>query len=54
VIARYSFHQNDLIRVGEGSGQRSSNAGTTWHALYSVSGTFIGWVGEKYLSKEGD
>jgi TonB family protein len=54
VVARYSFHQNDLIRAGEGSGQRSSNAGITWHALYSVSGTFIGWVEEGYLSDEGD
>ena len=54
VVARYSFHQNELIRAGEGPGQRSSNAGTTWHALYSVSGPFIGWVEEGYLSKEGD
>jgi TonB family protein len=54
VVARYSFHQNDLIRAGEGSGQRSSNAGTTWHALYSASGAFIGWVEEGYLSDEGD
>jgi TonB family protein len=54
VVARYSFHQNDLIRAGEGPGQRSSNAGATWHALYSVSGTFIGWVEEGYLSDEGD
>jgi tetratricopeptide (TPR) repeat protein len=53
IVARFSFHQNELIKLREGAEERVKNGTTTWRKVYSAnSADFIGWAGEQYLADD--